>query len=534
MSAYSVVFRHGILVDGSGGEARAADVAVEGDSVAAIGEDLAGRREVDCSDLVIAPGFIDTHSHSDLRVLSEPLLPMKLRQGITLEVLGQDGISVAPVRPHDLGETRRALAGLLGDHPEEAWSWERVRDYLKVLEAARPAISLAYLVPHGTLRAYVMGRDNRAPTRSELQKMTAELGRGLEEGALGLSTGLIYPPCCYADTDELVALGQVLAPRKAPLVAHMRSESDLIERAIDEMMEVGLRSRCPVHISHFKIAGKENFSRATDLVARIEEARGLGVSVTGDQYCYAAGSTLLGAILPPWAHEGGPEKTLERLRDPVARQKMRADIEKKGVLDWDSFWKWTGPEGIVISDIPSGRHPEWLGKSLAEAAQSVEREPLEFTFELLESEAMGVGMISHSQSDEVMERFMPLPYLNGCTDALLGGRPHPRAYGTFPRFLGRYVRDKKLVNLAEMIRKLTSQAARAMNLSRVGEVRTGFAADLVVFDPATIKDTATLTQPMSFPEGVVHVMVRGEMAIEHSEITGVRAGRVVRRTDDEP
>jgi len=532
MSAYPIVFRDGTLVDGSGAAARAADVAVEGESIAAIGEGLRGRREIDCSHLVIAPGFIDTHSHSDLRVLTEPLLPMKLRQGITLEVLGQDGISVAPVRPHHIPETRQALSGLLGDLPEEQWRWERVRDYLKVLEQCRPALHLAYLVPHGTLRAYVMGRENRKPTPAELQRMRAELARGLDEGALGLSTGLIYPPCCYSDTDELVALGQVLAPRKAPLVAHMRSESDLIERAIDEMMEVGLRSRCPVHISHFKIAGRENFSRAASLVERIEEARRLGVSVTGDQYCYAAGSTLLGAILPPWAHAGGPTKTLERLRDPATRQKMREDIEKKGVLAWDSFWKWTGPEGIVISGMASGRHPEWLGKSVAEGAKAAGREPLDFAFELLESESMGVSMISRSQSEEVVERFMSLPYLNGCTDALLGDRPHPRAYGTFPRFLGHYVREKKLLGLSEMIRKLTSQAAHAMNLADLGEVRPGFAADLVVFDPTSIKDTATYAEPVSYPEGVIHVMVRGEMAVENSEITGVRAGRVVRRESE--
>ncbi|HEX9726147.1 MAG TPA: D-aminoacylase [Vicinamibacteria bacterium] len=532
MSTYEIVLRNGMLVDGSGEAPRPADVAVDGTSIAAVDDGLRGHREIDCSDLVIAPGFIDTHSHSDLRVFTEPLLPMKIRQGITLEVLGQDGISVAPVRSHHIDDTRRALSGLLGSLPKEEWRWERVRDYLKCLEAAKPVLNLAYLVPHGTLRTYVMGRDNRKPTPAEIGKMTAELARALEEGALGMSTGLIYPPCCFADTDELVALGQVLAPRRAPLVAHMRSESDLIERAIDEMMEVGLRSRCPVHISHLKIAGRENFARVGAVIARLEEARAQGVSVTGDQYCYAAGSTLFGAILPPWAHDGGPAKTLERLRDPASRKKLRQDIEKKGVSSWDSFWRWTGPEGIVISGIASGRHPELLGKNVAEAARQAGKEPLEFALDLLESEALGIGMVSHSQSEDVVEKFLPLPFLNGCTDALLGSRPHPRAYGTFPRFLARYVREKKLVELPEMVRKLTSQAARAMNLTEVGEVRPGFAADLVVFDPASVRDTATYEDPVSYPEGIVHVMVRGEMAVEDSHLTGVRAGQVVRRPLD--
>jgi N-acyl-D-amino-acid deacylase len=529
MSEYEIVLRSGTLVDGTGAEERLADVAIDGETIVAIGEGLRGHREIDCSDLVVAPGFIDTHSHSDLRVLTEPLLPMKLRQGITLEILGQDGISVAPLRPNHIPDTRRALAGLLGDLPEEEWRWERVRQYLKALEEGRPALNLAYLVPHGTLRTYVMGPENRKPSPAELVKMKAELARSLDEGALGLSTGLIYPPCCYSDTDELVALGGVLAPRKAPLVVHMRSESDLIERAIDEMMEVGLRSRCPVHISHFKIAGSDNFSRAAGIVERIEEAQRQGVSVTGDQYPYAAGSTTLGAILPPWAHAGGATKTLKRLADPAARKKMGEEMEKKGAWAWDSAWKWTGPGGIVISDIPSGRHAEWLGKTLAEAAKDSGKEPLDFAFDLLQSEELGVGMITHSQSEEVTERFMGLPYLSGCTDALLGGRPHPRAYGTFPRFLGHYVREKKLLPLPEMIRKLTSQAARAMNLTDVGAVREGFAADLVVFDPASIRDTATYGDPVSYPEGIIHVMVRGELAIEGSEVTGVRAGRVVRQ-----
>ncbi len=528
MSGYEIVFRGGTLVDGTGAKERLADVAIDADTIVAIGQGLRGRREIDCTDLVVAPGFIDTHSHSDLRVLTEPILPMKLRQGITLEVLGQDGISVAPLRPNHIPDTRRQLAGLLGDLPEEEWRWERVRDYLKVIEDHRPAINIAYLVPHGTLRTYVMGPEDRKPSPAELVKLTTELGRGLDEGALGLSTGLIYPPCCYSDTDELVALGSVLAPRKAPLVVHMRSESDLIERAIDEMLEVGVRSRCPVHISHFKIAGRDNFSRVAGVVERIEEAQRQGVSVTGDQYCYAAGSTMLGAILPPWAHNGGATKTLARLADPAARQKMREDMEKKGALPWDSFWKWTGPEGIVISDIPSGRHAEWLGKTVAQAAQDAGKEPFDFAFDLLESEEMGVGMISHSQSEEVLERFIALPYLNGCTDALLGGKPHPRAYGTYPRFLGRYVREEKILELPEMVRKMTSQAATAMSLSGVGEVREGFVADLVVFDANTIKDTATFAEPASYPEGIFHVMVRGQLALDNSEVTGVRAGQVVR------
>lgn len=524
-----LVLRGGTLVDGSGGPQRRADVGVAGDRIAAVGDGLRGRQELDCGGLVVAPGFIDTHSHSDLRLLVEPQLPMKLLQGVTLEVLGQDGISVAPMRKERVDEARRSLAGLLGNPREAGWRWESVGDYLAALAEVRPAPNVSYLVPHGTLRAWVMGAEDRAPTPGELDAMCQALERGLGEGALGMSTGLIYPPCCYAKTDELVALGRVLAKYRAPLVVHMRSESDEILAAVDEMMEVGGRSGCPVHISHFKIAGRDNFGLAEQIVERVQRARGSGVTVTCDQYPYTAGSTMFGAILPPWAHDGGPKATLERLRSPEQRAKMRAQMEDRAPQKWDSFWKWTGPEGITVSDVPSGRRPELLGKSVAEGARAAGEDPIEFALDLLLSEEMGVGMVTHSQSEEVVRRFMRLPYVNGCTDGLLGGRPHPRAYGTYPRYLARYVRDEKVVPLEEMVRKLTSQAAHAMNLTGVGLVTEGFAADLVAFDLSRVEDTATFEKPVSLPRGVEHVVVRGGVAVKKGEITGARHGAVVRR-----
>lgn len=529
MSGHTLALRGGTLVDGTGAPARRADVGVDGDRITEVGDDVRGAIEVDCGGLHVAPGFIDTHSHSDLRLLVEPQLPMKLLQGVTLEVLGQDGISVAPMKKERVAEARRSLAGLLGDPREAGWRWESVADYLAAAEAARPAMDIAYLVPHGTLRTYVMGPDDRPPSPEELQAMCGVLEQGIREGALGMSTGLIYPPCCYAKTDELVALGGVLARFKAPFVVHMRSESDQILEAVEEMMSVGGRSGCPVHISHFKIAGRENSAQAEAIIDRIQRARGSGVNVTCDQYPYTAGSTMFGAILPPWAHAGGPKATLERLRDPAARARMRAAMEEKKPLDWDSFWKWTGPEGIVISDVPSGKRPELLGKNVAQAAKEAGKDPLDFALDLLLEEEMGVGMVSHSQTEEVVRRFMSLPYANGCTDGLLGGRPHPRAYGTFPRFLARYCRDEKVVPLEEMIRKLTSQAAKAMNLGGVGEVKEGRRANLVAFELAKVADTATFEKPVSFPRGIEHVVVRGELAVRKGEITGARAGRVTRR-----
>jgi N-acyl-D-amino-acid deacylase len=522
------VLKGGMLIDGTGSPAVRADVAIQAGAVAALGQGARGREEVDCTGHVIAPGFIDTHSHSDLKIMAEPTLPMKVRQGITLEVLGQDGISVAPVRAEDRDAARQKLAGLLGDFGVE-WKWTSVAGYLLRIAAARPASDFAYLAPHGALRQYVMGDEARKASTEEMAGMESLLRAALEEGACGMSTGLIYPPCCYANTAELIALGRVLAAAGRPLVVHMRSESDRLIEALSEMQEVAETSGCAVHVSHLKVAGRQNWARATEVVTLFEQAQSRGVRLTADQYPYVAGSTLLGAILPPWAHDGGTARTLDRLRDPDARARMRAEMTDTRPADWDNFWKWSGPEGIVIADIPSGRHAEWLGKDLSRVARECGSDPFETAFDLLLEERMGVAMVSFSQDEAVVERFLALPYVNICTDGLLGGRPHPRAYGTFPRVLARYVRETRLLSLEEAIRKMTSQAAAAFGFEGMGTVREGARANLVVFDPETVADRATFENPLQFPEGVRDVLVGGEFVVRKNAITGARPGGVVVR-----
>jgi N-acyl-D-amino-acid deacylase len=528
---HQIVLRGGTVVDGTGAPRKRADVALDGDRVSRVAEGLRGHLELDCGGLVVAPGFLDTHSHSDLFVFAEPQLRMKVRQGVTLEVLGQDGISVAPVRPEHVAGTRRLLAGLDGDPEEAPWDWASTGEYLSSLERARPAPDLAYLVPHGALRTLAMGPHDRAPTESELGVMETELARGLSEGAVGLSTGLIYPPCCYAKTDELVALGRVLARFDVPIVVHMRSESDAILGATDEMIDVATLSGCRLHISHFKIAGRYNAPKADALLARIDEARKRGVRITCDQYPYAAGSTMLGAILPPWAHDGGADVTIKRLGDPSARAAMKKEMLAEHDCAWDNFWKWTGPSGIVLSQIPSGRRRSLLGKTIEEAARlEGHSDPLELAFDLLRDEALGVGMVSHSQDETVVERFLALPFVNVCTDALLGGRPHPRAYGTYPRLLCRYVRERHLLTLEEAVRKMTSQAALAFGLSDVGTLAAGKRANVVAFDPSAIADKATYEEPIAFPVGIEHVLVGGEPVVRRGcSLDGARPGKVVRR-----
>ena len=529
MTDPDLVLKSATVVDGTGAPAFVADVGVTGESVVALdrARKLYGRATIDCDGLVVAPGFIDTHSHSDLKVLSDPTLGAKLRQGVTFEVFGQDGISVAPVRPKDKKDLAKRLAGLDGTWPD--WGWETTADYLRFLEKHPASIDRSYLVPHGAVRQYVMGMDDRPPTERELADMKRVLTAELDAGALGMSTGLIYPPCCYADTAELVELNKIVAAKNKVFVVHMRSESDRILRATQEMLDVVAGSGVHLHISHFKIAGRNNWPEVENLIALVKASIASGARITADQYPYVAGSTMLGAILPPWAHAGGADECVRRLSTKADRDRMRAELLAPPPLDWDNFWAWSGPEGIRVADVPSGRRSEVVGKSLADAARDAGKDAMEFAFDLLKDEKLGVAMVSFSQSEDVVARLMREPFVNVCTDGLLGGRPHPRAYGTYPRVLGRYVRERGLLPLEEAIRKMTSQAADAMHLDGRGRVAPGQLANLVAFDPAIVEDRATFDEPRLPPAGIEHVLVRGAVAVRHGEATGALAGRVVRR-----
>lgn len=539
MKTPELILKNGLVADGTGRGLYPADVAVCRNYILAIDapNSLHAMEELDCKGLVIAPGFIDTHSHSDLRVLTEPELPMKIRQGITLEVFGQDGISVAPIRAEDQPSVARSLAGLDGDLGR-AWDWQSVAEYLAAIERARPAIDCAYLVPHGAVRLSVMGMEDRQARPEEIAAMQQLIRQSMREGALGLSTGLIYPPCCFADTSELIELCRAVAEFDGIFVSHMRSESDYIEDAIAEMIEVGKQSGVRVHISHFKIAGRENWSRIDGVLAMIEQAQREGVRLTADQYPYVAGSTMLGAILPPWAHAGGIEETLKRLANADERGKMRAAMLDRSRSEWDNFWKWSGPEGIVIPDIPSGNHPEFVGKSLSQAAslkiqvdQVSEVEAADFALDILLAERMGVGMISFSQSEDVVCKIMQQPYVNVCTDGLLGGKPHPRAYGTYPRILGRYSREQNLLSLPEAVHKMSGLAAETFQLRHHGKIQDGFQANIVVFSPNQVIDCATFEDSKQFPKGIEHVIVEGQLAIRYGESYLPGVGKAVRRAE---
>ncbi len=525
-----LVLRNGTVFDGTGANGFRADVGIQGEWIREIGDlfSTPAQRVLDCTGLYVTPGFIDMHTHSDLDLFVDPHSSPKIRMGVTLEVLGQDGISVAPMRPEHVDQVRTQLGALLGDHPIE-WRWGRVSEYLSLLHR-RTTVNVSYLVPHGALRWWVMGFDARAATPKELDAMCALLRESIREGAVGISTGLIYPPCIYADWSELVALATTTARSGGFWVVHIRNEGDRCEEALQEMVDLARASGCPLHVSHFKVTGRENFHRADRLAAMLNQAILEGLDVTCDQYPYAAGCTVLGACLPPWAHDGGSSATLKRLEDPAARARMREEIEGPGGGMWQSMVRSATYGGIVISTVASSRNREVIGKSLAQIARERSVDPADTLFDLLREEGMKAAMIIHGQSEDVVAKFMRLPFQTVGTDGIRGAKPHPRLYGTYPRILGRYVRERRHLTWPDAIRRMTGAPATRLGLSDQGLIRAGMRGSIAVFDPERIIDRATYEDPMRDPEGIRYVLVNGQIALENGVETRVLAGRVCSKT----
>lgn len=530
-------FINALLVDGSGEKPRPANVTVEDDIILSVDEENLDSQPfdtvIDVMGLVLCPGFIDTHSHSDLVIMENPMVMPKLRQGVTTEILGQDGISMAPL-PHEyISRWRKNIAGLEGTSDTINWDYLTTEGYLNQLQKSGVGTNVTYLVPHGNVRMEVMGLGENRANDSQLQEMCDVLQRELDSGGCGLSTGLIYPPCTYGDDRELRALCTVAAANNVPLVIHQRSEADGILESMVEVLEIGRSTGVHVHFSHFKICGKYNSDKLSQVIGLLDKARNDGMNVTFDQYPYVAGSTMLAAILPPWAHSGGTEKLLERLDDQTVRQKIISDIYDTP-SSWDNFVAFAGPDGIFITNVQSEKNKYVIGKNLTELGKEQGTDPVNAAIELILEEENGVSMVDFYGLEEHVRAFMLRPEMNVCTDGLMHGMPHPRTYGAFPRVLGKYSRDERLMNLEEAVRKMTLQPATAFAIEKRGRITKGWFADIVIFDPEQIIDTGTFTDPKQYPDGMEMVMVNGAVAYDGDRLDipeGVKkhpAGRVLR------
>lgn len=524
------LIKYGKVIDGTGKAAFLADVLVENNLITAIGDfkDAEADTIIDAQDLMVVPGFIDTHSHSDVKILLEPLVEPKVRQGITTEVLGQDGISTAPLPVQYISPWRKNLAGLDGDSDEIDWSFRNTAGYLSRLEQTGIGINESYLIPHGNVRMEAIGLDNRQPNLDELKLMQAIVRREMEAGGRGLSTGLIYMPCAYAQTSELIELCKVVASYDGVFVIHQRSEADDILNSMQEVIQIGRESGVKIHFSHMKVCGKKNWPEIDQVLSLLEQAAAEGVRVSFDQYPYVAGSTMLGVILPPWVHDGGTDRLLTRLSDRGLRQKMIYDIEH-GIPGWDNFVDFAGLDQIYVTSVKTEANQDLVGKSLLEIGEIRHRDPYNAAFDLLFEEENAVGMVDFYGTEEHVIRFLKRREQNVCTDGLLGGKPHPRVYGSYPRILGRYVREQKALSWEEAVHKMTGKPADVFGFSDRGRIAAGLKADLTIFDPNTVIDKGDFIEPAQFPAGIEYVLVNGKVVVTPAGHTGIKAGRVLKK-----
>lgn len=522
---FDLVFRNARVVDGTGAPWFHADVAVEGDRIARIGtmSDATARRTVDVAGNVLAPGFVDLHTHSDFTLPLFPRAEAMVRQGVTTQLVGNCGFSPFPLRNDRLDLLRSYASFLDAGLP---WDWKDVAGYLVFLERLPLACNVALQVGHGAVRIAVMGFESRPPRPSELAQMETFVARAMEAGVFGLSSGLVYPPGSYAATEELAALARVASRYGAFYSTHIRSEGDLLLEAIDEALTVGRQAEVPVQISHLKASARRNWGRTKEALDMIDRARAAGQDVMADQHPYAAGSTTLAAILPQRLMGGGIEQMLARLQDPDQRARVAQEVaELRTDFDLDT---------IMIGYVPGDTNKQYEGMMLTEVAALRGEPPAMAALHLLQAERGSIQMISFGMCEDDVRAVMRHPAVAVASDGwtlspAAGGKPHPRSYGTYSRVLGKYVREEQMLTLEEAVRKMTSLPAGRLRMHDLGLIRPGFRADLVVFDPERISERATYRDPHRFCDGVMNVMANGQLVIDGGQDTGARAGRVLRR-----
>ncbi|MFL5992886.1 MAG: amidohydrolase family protein [Streptomyces sp.] len=531
-----LVIRDADVVDGSGADAYRADVVVDGGRIVSIVKEAAdagcqrptARRELDAEGLVLSPGFIDMHAHSDLALLRDPDHSAKAAQGVTLEVLGQDGLSYAPVDDRTLEEVRRAVTGWNGYGDDIDFDWRSVGEYLDRLDRGI-AVNAAYLIPQGTLRALVVGWEDREATEQELDRMRRLVADGMEQGAVGMSSGLTYTPGMYAKDAELTELCRVVAEYGGYYCPHHRSYGAGALEAYEEMVALTREAGCSLHLAHATMNFGVNKGRAPELVSLLDDALASGADISLDTYPYTPGSTTLAALLPSWAGEGGPEAVLKRLADDDTAERIRHHLEEIGAdgchgvpVEWDT---------IEISGVGDAAFTDFVGRTVAESARARGESPWTTARGLLLADRLAPSILQHVGHEENVRTIMRHPVHTGGSDGILqGAKPHPRAYGTFPRYLGTYVRELGVLSLEECVAHLTSRPASRLRLPDRGLVREGYRADLVLFDPETVAPGSTFEDPRRLPTGIPHVLVDGRFVIENGLRTDVLAGRAVRHS----
>ncbi len=529
--SWSLLIRNGTVIDGSGAGRARADVAIAGDRIAAVAGQLPpnGERIIDAAGLIIAPGFIDIHSHSDFFYEQCPSAESKIRQGVTTEVVGMCSFSPAPVTQESRHQIESA-ATALGATLQVRWS--TFDEYLNALEGAHPSINVVHFVGHGPIRYAGMGGENRAPTAAELDRMKSLLAEAMQAGAFGLSSGLVYAPSAFAETGELIALCRSIADRGGQYFTHMRGEAHTLLDSVSEAVRIAEQGGVALQIAHLKSVGRENwplFDRALEL---IEGARDRGLDATADVYPYAASSTFMSALLPQWVHDGGIAQFLERIANPVIRERI---IEEHSLPEgrWRTAQGTIGWGEIMIATCPSSSDE---GSSLAELAEKRRKPAAHAMLDLLIEHDAAVSVVMFSQSESNVRKALEQPYVMIGSDSLglscgagpHKGRPHPRMYGTFPRVLGRYVREG-LFSHEQAVAKMTGQPAAKLRLQQRGLVRESYFADLALFDPDTVSDEATFEQPHRYPNGIPYVIVNGSLVVDGGRFNARPAGRILGR-----
>ena len=528
---FDVIIKGGTVYDGTGAEPKQADVAIRGDRIVSIGDfkTAKARTVIDAKGLAVAPGFINMLSWSNLSLIQDGRSQSEIRQGVTTEIMGE-GESMGPVND-------RLRAFMLKNQADIKYDikWNTLAEYLQYLEKRGISCNVASFLGATTVRAYVIGFDDRAPTPQELDQMRELVRKEMEAGALGIGTSLIYPPAFYAKTDELVELCKVAAQYKGKYISHMRSEGNQLFEAFDELLRIAREAKIPAEVYHIKAAGQKNWTKLDEFLARIEAARKEGLNIRANMYTYTAAGTGLDACLPPWTEEGGYPALFKRLRDPATRAKIAAEV-KIDTDKWENLYLAAGsPDKILLVGFKSEKLKPLTGKSLAEVAKIRGKDPIETIMDLIAEDESRIDSIYFLMSEENVKKEIKTPWISFGSDeasqapegVFLKSNPHPRAYGCFARVLGKYVRDEKVITLPQAIRKLSGLPATNLGLDHRGSLKEGMFADVVVFDPATIADRATFDKPHQYAVGMKHVFVNGVQVIKEGEHTDAKPGRAL-------